>query len=465
MTPVRRVSAVLVLLWLIHHSLPAQLLVETFDYPAGQLTDLSAGANVSGGKWATLSGTGNPVMVTPGSLVYSGYASSGGGNMIALKSISSSAEDVAATFGQRNAGTIFVSFLLSVTDTTGLHTATDSVGDYFAALLPGTSSTTFVGRLSIRRGVGKGTFQLGIRTSSSNTKAAWAATDLTIDSTHLVVFSYGFVTGSKNDTCALWINPDLRLPRPAPHASQPGAATSEPGELSRLAIRQDGTDTPDALIDGIRIGTTWEESPLPIQLIVFEGIRIAPETVHLEWTTQSEINNYGFGLLRSCDGSEFHEIESSFVPGSGTTLQLHRYTFTDSSACPGVSFYRLQQIDLDGTLHLSERIVVSPLASILTTVSNEVRLFPCFPNPFNPKTEIRFEIGEGNQETEALRSTVVTLKVYDLLGREVAVLVDGKRAQGTYRVVFDASHLPSGVYVCRLTAGRHVACDKIILTR
>jgi len=79
-------------------------------------------------------------------------------------------------------------------------------------------------------------------------------------------------------------------------------------------------------------------------------------------------------------------------------------------------------------------------------------LHGAYPNPFNPSTVIGYGLPEGAD---------VVLVVYDVLGREVARLVDGYREAGYHRAVFDASHLPSGVFLYRLQAGSFVASKPI----
>ena len=79
-----------------------------------------------------------------------------------------------------------------------------------------------------------------------------------------------------------------------------------------------------------------------------------------------------------------------------------------------------------------------------------------YPNPFNAETVIRYTIGQGGH---------VRLTVYDLLGREVATLVDGVLGAGEYRVRFDASSLPSGVYLARLEAGPRTETRKMLLLK
>ena len=80
--------------------------------------------------------------------------------------------------------------------------------------------------------------------------------------------------------------------------------------------------------------------------------------------------------------------------------------------------------------------------SVATDVPSEYVLEGNYPNPFNPETTIRFSVPESAQ---------VRLVVHDVLGRQVRVLVDGTRVAGTHEVVFDASDLPSGTYLVRLT--------------
>jgi hypothetical protein len=98
------------------------------------------------------------------------------------------------------------------------------------------------------------------------------------------------------------------------------------------------------------------------------------------------------------------------------------------------------------------------------SVPDEFMLEQNFPNPFNPSTSIRFHIPPARPAGGAV-PVAVTLVVYDMLGREVAVLVDERLAPGTYSADFDATRLASGVYLYRLTARGSVATRKMVLTR
>ncbi len=103
------------------------------------------------------------------------------------------------------------------------------------------------------------------------------------------------------------------------------------------------------------------------------------------------------------------------------------------------------------------------LSEIIVSVDNITRETPqgfrlsqSYPNPFNPSTTITFELP---------KSSAVRLSVYDLLGREVSVLVNERRDAGVYEVTFDGSNLASGVYICRMQVGSFLACRKMISTK
>ncbi len=87
---------------------------------------------------------------------------------------------------------------------------------------------------------------------------------------------------------------------------------------------------------------------------------------------------------------------------------------------------------------------------------SEYALFQNFPNPFNPSTQIKYAIPNG---------TNVKLKVFDILGKEIITLVNGYKNAGTYEVQFDASNLPSGVYLYRLETESFSQTKKLMLIK
>ena len=106
---------------------------------------------------------------------------------------------------------------------------------------------------------------------------------------------------------------------------------------------------------------------------------------------------------------------------------------------------------------------------------DEFVLYQNYPNPFNPATTIKYSIpvnsgqssvGSTQYPASSIQNQVsVSLKVYDILGREVATLVNGQQRPGNYSVSFDASNLPSGTYIYRITAGSFTKSRKMVLLR
>jgi hypothetical protein len=194
-------------------------------------------------------------------------------------------------------------------------------------------------------------------------------------------------------------------------------------------------------------------NPLPIQLISFVARTVGGNAVALEWSTLTEMENYGFWLeRRGKNESDFAQLPGSFVLGNGTTNVTHRYSYVDSTATTGSWSYRLRQVDLDGTVHCSDPVLVD----VGNTSGQVAVLQQNFPNPFNPRTVIRYQLSAVSD---------VRLAVYDLLGREVAVLAERVMDAGAHEVSFDGSGLPSGVYVYRLRAGSISESRKLTLIK
>ncbi len=197
--------------------------------------------------------------------------------------------------------------------------------------------------------------------------------------------------------------------------------------------------------------------PVPIQLSSFLGLQVSPRAVRLTWETVSEINNYGFTVERQVSGEgSFAPIPNSFVAGHGTTNIPQKYEFTDEDAPTGVNYYRLAQVDLDGSVHLSEAVRVSSVTGVSEEVAHSYELGQNYPNPFNPSTTIRYSLPNPSH---------VTLTVFNTLGEQVALLQNGERESGYHEVKFDGSGLSSGVYFYRLTAGDFVQTKKLLMAK
>jgi hypothetical protein len=186
---------------------------------------------------------------------------------------------------------------------------------------------------------------------------------------------------------------------------------------------------------------------LPVELTSFTSM-ITPAGIQLNWTTATEINNRGFEIERKADEGDFTLI--GFVAGNGTTTETQEYTFTDNISAPGNYIYRLKQLDFDGRFEYSSEIEVEFAGMLSFALSSN------YPNPFNPSTKINYSIAEAG---------FVKLSVYNLLGQEVAVLVNDVKNAGSYEVSFDASNLSSGTYIYKLASGSKVEVKKMILTK
>lgn len=127
--------------------------------------------------------------------------------------------------------------------------------------------------------------------------------------------------------------------------------------------------------------------------------------------------------------------------------------------------YRLKQIDTDGTFtYYNQTVKVGRTLTSFEeeTLLTEYSLEQNYPNPFNPSTSIEYII-PSNVKGEM---SIVVLKIYDLLGCEVATLVNQQQKPGRYKVEFDASHLASGIYIYKLqTNDGFKECKKFVLTK
>ena len=196
-----------------------------------------------------------------------------------------------------------------------------------------------------------------------------------------------------------------------------------------------------------------DDSPLPITLVSFT-VSAMKSSAALQWTTISEINNYGFHVQRGSSRDDLTDAEGGFVAGHGTTLQPHEYAWTDQSPA---AYYRLRQVDMDGISHFSDVIAFTP-TSIESNTNSPLRfaLEQNYPNPFNPSTTIKYELP---------KSSGVRLSVHDMLGQEISVLVNEMKEAGIHEVKFDASRLSSAVYFYRLQAGDLVSTKRMLVLK
>jgi hypothetical protein len=191
---------------------------------------------------------------------------------------------------------------------------------------------------------------------------------------------------------------------------------------------------------------------LPVELSSFTATIIKGEVI-LKWQTATETNNFGFEVEKSSNNLNFENI--GFIPGFGTTTEPKSYSFIDPNVVNGNYYYRLKQIDYDGTFEYSEIVQVNYGGLITFSLDQN------YPNPFNPSTKIKYEIpGQARYD-----NTLVTLKVYDILGNEITTLVNEEKPAGEYDVEFNGTNLPSGLYFYQLKAGEYSETKKMLLLK
>jgi hypothetical protein len=214
-----------------------------------------------------------------------------------------------------------------------------------------------------------------------------------------------------------------------------------------LFERSDGSDLEIYLLSNV--------TPLPVQLVSFCAVSRSAGA-ELSWKTMSETNNYGFYIQRrGANEAAFADIDGAFIAGHGTSAVPQQYSYVDPSGVAG-SWYRLRQVDLDGTTNYSDAVQAGIATSVEESTPQAFRLLQNYPNPFNPTTVVSFQLPVAS---------MVRLVVYDLLGREVATLVNEMQVAGTHSVTFDARGLSSGSYLCRLTAGGASLTQTMLLMR
>ena len=187
---------------------------------------------------------------------------------------------------------------------------------------------------------------------------------------------------------------------------------------------------------------------IPVELISFEG-EVEDDKIILSWSTGSELNNLGFYVEKSYDKLNWETI--GFINGKGTTTEISYYNFIDNKPLNREINYRLRQVDFDGTFKYSKIITVHFNNYPLT-----FELFQNFPNPFNPSTTIKYHLPKDG---------FVTLKIFDILGREIKTLVNEQKSAGRYEVNFNAASLASGVYIYRMEADDFNSVRKLLLLK
>ncbi|MCI0472951.1 MAG: T9SS type A sorting domain-containing protein, partial [Ignavibacteria bacterium] len=198
-------------------------------------------------------------------------------------------------------------------------------------------------------------------------------------------------------------------------------------------------------------GNTLGDDPLPVTLKSFTS-SVNGRNVRLNWVTEKEYNNKGFEVQRKGNNAQNSGWQNlGFIDSKAGSNSALNYTFEDKNLNSGKFNYRLKQIDYNGNFEYFELT-----GDVVVGVPGKFNLSQNYPNPFNPVTKINFDLPEDGK---------VTLKIYDMLGREAAVLVNEARTAGYHTVEFNAGNLSSGMYFYRLVSGNYSAVKKMVVLK
>jgi hypothetical protein len=176
-------------------------------------------------------------------------------------------------------------------------------------------------------------------------------------------------------------------------------------------------------------------SVIPVELTSFNALVIG-SSVELKWSTATELNNSGFEILRSVRNDNNWQA-LGFVPGFGTTTEPKDYSFIDNSIESGTYYYKLKQVDFDGSFSYSNAVQVD------FDIPQEFSLSQNYPNPFNPATKIKFTIPVDSR---------VKIKIFSSLGELITEAADGNFSSGIHEINYNGVTLSSGIYFYTLEA-------------
>jgi hypothetical protein len=206
------------------------------------------------------------------------------------------------------------------------------------------------------------------------------------------------------------------------------------------------------------VATFTTDGSVPVELTSFSAIAKGKE-VNLNWQTATEVTNYGFDIERASRQVGTSPIQGwtkiGFVNGHGNSNSPKSYSYIDKDVLNGSYNYRLKQIDTDGKSEYSPTVEVT-----IDNMPTQFELSQNYPNPFNPSTVISYALPSKE---------FVQLKVFNVLGNEIATLVNEVQEAGNYKVEFNPAsciqYPATGVYFYRLEAGSFVESRKMTLVK
>ena len=216
-----------------------------------------------------------------------------------------------------------------------------------------------------------------------------------------------------------------------------------------------------------RVGkfTNLESAPVQVKLLSFTAVLLDNSNIKLDWSTISYAENYGYEVEKSTSANTLspdstrddNELSVTdwekigFVKSTNILNTSVSYSFID----PKINLsqdtkYRLKVLNNNGVADILEEVNVKASVPINFTLEQN------YPNPFNPTTVISYQLSVASN---------VVLKVYDILGTEIAILVDENQDAGKHEIEFRADNLASGIYIYRLETPNFIDTKKMVLLR
>lgn len=241
----------------------------------------------------------------------------------------------------------------------------------------------------------------------------------------------------------------------------PGVGGNAPSPLGTITVRITNTPAAMNLQLPLVLSTGWTISYVESLVVTAGGLPLLTQaTSH---TVTNVVDGYGFFTLPGSFG--VHQAlrirrDDRFSGTTGSGRRIYYHFLAQSGA--GVEITAADTLQPNnGTINIdpfstSWRGPLATSVRLSEQVPADFRLMQNYPNPFNPSTTIRYEVAAREP---------IQLGVYDVLGREVATLVNEVQDPGTYQVTWDATGLATGVYLYRLQSGPFVEMKKMLLTR
>ncbi len=196
--------------------------------------------------------------------------------------------------------------------------------------------------------------------------------------------------------------------------------------------------------------TSASNNPLPVELTTFTATAKGRD-IYLQWETGSELNISQFVVQRKLSNSKADWNDVSSVASESNSTSPRKYQFADRNLIQGKYSYRLKIVGSSGEAKYSQ------VVNAVIGLPDKFSVSQNYPNPFNPTTSINYSLPQAG---------FVNLTVYNILGKKVITLVNGKKAPGYHTVIFNGSSFASGVYIYSLRVqNKFSAVKKMVIMK